>query len=161
MESVCDVKVKVEIILDERSGRLKARTVCAERLARDAAEDCQKKRRPVMWCRFGGSVCNSYGYPAETECALAVAIPTYGEDGSDEIVVAVYCNQVPANKVTRGGCAESCLPGSRPIWDSRFNADSKLLAKDHVINQAIKDLAQYAGLSLAHIKPWSFQVSQS
>ncbi len=143
---------KVVVISDERSGRLRARTVDVGDLARSVAVDVIEKNKPSIRCRIGGTVCNSYGYSADTECAIAVAFPTYREEGGEQIVVAIYASQVPANKATRGGCAESCLTGTRPIWDKRYSSEAKEKAREYLINEAIKDLAKYAGLQLSHIK---------
>ena len=59
----------------------------------------------------GGTVCNSYGYRADTEAALAV---------SDGRITVVFMSRVPANKATKFGAANACVPGAGAVWHSRL-----------------------------------------
>lgn len=60
----------------------------------------------------GGSVCNTYGYPAETEGCVIVASPR----GTAHVIV----RRLPANKVTARGVVATCL-GSDSAWCARFD----------------------------------------
>ena len=59
----------------------------------------------------GGTVCNSYGYRADTEAALAV---------SDGRITVVFMSRVSANKATKFGAANACVPGAGAVWHSRL-----------------------------------------
>ena len=70
-------------------------------------------------CTFADSVPNSYGYPARTSAALAVACV-------EDDAVVVFGGQLSANKATRSGVAFVCLYGycydandARWLWDRR------------------------------------------
>jgi len=126
---------QIKIISDKRTGRIKARTVNLDRLAAEAAESAAAKGRPVCMARHGGDVCNSYGYPAETEAAVVVAIP---HDGN--VVVACYATQVPANKVSLSGVAAHAVGSfARPVWDNRYGDDENKSAKSQLICRAMVD----------------------
>lgn len=125
----------IKIINDERTGRLKARTIDLSRLAAEAAESAIATNKPVMIARHGGDVCNSYGYPAETEGAVAVAIPHEGA-----VVVACYATQLAANKVTCSGVAAKCVGNfARPLWDSRYGDAATKAAKSKLLCEALVD----------------------
>ena len=73
-----------------------------------------------MWslrCGHGGSVANAYRYPADTEAALGLASPAG--------LVVVWMARLPANKVTLGGAANACLPGTRALFDGRYGEHCK------------------------------------
>lgn len=68
----------------------------------------------------GGSVRNSYGYPAKTEGAVAVGLP----DGRGYVCV----DRLPANKVTLGGVFRT-ITGFSGLFDARFGWNKKAEAK--------------------------------
>ena len=74
-----------------------------------------------VYARNGGTVPNSYNYPARTSAVLAIECIS---DGHTVVMGA----QIPANKATRAGAAEACLAGAlgtgwvkdgRWLWDGR------------------------------------------
>jgi len=125
----------IKIISDDRTGRITARTVNLVGMAAEAAAKAAETNQPVMIARHGGSVCNSYGYPADTEGAVVVAIP---HDGA--VVVACYATQLAANKVTLSGVAATAVGNfARPLWDARHNSEAKNAAKSKLICRAMID----------------------
>lgn len=141
------MSVSVVMINDDRTGRLKARTVNIDYLVKQAAEQCEKTGRVVIKAGHGGTVCNSYGYRAETECAVAVAIPEERVDGdrchfTGNVTVAVYASQLPANKTTLSGVAGKCLPVAVPVFDWRYNDASTNAARKATIAEVVRDLEQ-------------------
>jgi hypothetical protein len=86
------------------------------------------RKRDTFVAKHGGTVCNSYGYRAETECAVAVAL--YTESG---ITVAIFASQIPANKATLSGVARACLPFAVPLFDKRYSSGKKLEARKAAI----------------------------
>jgi hypothetical protein len=97
--------------------RLIARRVNEETLAEDARRKAQDSGEWQVLCCHGGSVANAYKYPADTEAALAVASPAG--------FVVVWMARLPANKVTKSGAANTCLPGTRALFDPRYGEHSK------------------------------------
>lgn len=91
--------------------RLRVRRVNEQAFAESAAAEAQAERRIVIRVIHGGAVANTYGYRAETEAALVVALPS-GH-------AALWCARLPANKVTYRGAAEACLAGTGDIFDGR------------------------------------------
>lgn len=124
------------ICQDTRSGRLRARTVDAgqlERVATRAAVKASQRGKPTVRIRHGGDVANCYGYPAYTETVVAVAI--------DAKTVGVWAAQVPANKVTFGGCLEACIgPEARPLFDLRFGKKAKAAAKQYIVTETLAQM---------------------
>jgi len=112
------------LVDDERTGRLKARTISLEYIANRVMQLATERKRDTFLAKHGGTVCNSYGYRAETECAVAVAI--YSDAG---ITVAIFAAQIPANKATLSGVARACLPVAMPIFDDRYSSARKLEAR--------------------------------
>ncbi len=75
---------------------------------------------PGKWAadtRTGGSVANKYGYPADTEGALAVVTP--------EGHCVVWIARLPANKVTSRGAAAACVKSAGDIFDSRVTSKER------------------------------------
>jgi hypothetical protein len=91
--------------------RLIVRRVDEMALAEKALSTALARHDLYVTVAHGGSVANNYGYPAETEGALAIATPN---------LCVVYVNRLPANKVTEAGVSERCIPGARPLFDLRF-----------------------------------------
>lgn len=74
--------------------RLYVRRVDEESVAKRARESDTR-----ISCEHGGTVCNGYGYPADTEAVLAVAVTPY--------VVVLWAHRIAANKATLCGAAGS------------------------------------------------------
>ena len=102
--------------LDEHSRRLQVRRVDAESLGLEALKEANEKGKTIIKVAHGGGVANKYGYPAETEGAVAVAYPT-GEHW-------VGFARLPANKVTYGGVFEK-VTGRRGLFDDRFSQEAQ------------------------------------
>ena len=75
----------------------------------------------------GGTVCNSYGYRADTEAALAV---------SDGRITVVFMSRVPANKATKYGAANACVPGSGWVWHGSRTHDDLVPAAWKAVRDA-------------------------
>ena len=120
-----EFKMHIEIQSDT-STKLRVRAVCEEKLAAEATG-----AKCGYAVAHGGAVCNSYGYPAETEGALAVA----RTDGS----VVVYRVRLPANKVTTGGVLRAIASYHGviaaelliPRFDSRYSSSTWDVARHH------------------------------
>jgi hypothetical protein len=88
--------------------------------------------KPAIRVAHGGSVPDSYNYPAETEACLVVAWP----DGSS----VTYMGTLPANKVTLSGVVGATIGVGRALFDARYNAASKAAARRAIIEQAEQHL---------------------
>ena len=100
------------IVEDDRSHKLKARTVDIDQLVRDLVES-----EAWIKVRHGGSVANCYGYPAYTECATAIQVG---------MVVLVWATELTANKVSYSGVARATVGrGAHIIFDYRYNKVNK------------------------------------
>lgn len=119
--------------------RLRVRRVNERAFAESAAEQARALGRIVIRVIHGGGVANRYGYPAETEAALVVAMPS-GH-------AALWCARVPANKVTSRGAAEACLAGAGDIFDSRTGAARTEAATDKVMIAAARAVGRFNDLS--------------
>jgi len=119
---------KYVLVDDERTGRLKSRTISLEYIAGRVRQLASERKRDTFFALHGGTVCNTYGYRAETECAVAVAL--YTDSG---ITVAIFAAQIPANKATMSGVARACLPVAMPIFDDRYSSGKKLEARKAAI----------------------------
>lgn len=97
--------------------RLRERRVDEESLARSVGERALAADDWVVDVDHGGGVANAYGYPAETECVLAVSDP-FG-------IVVVWTNRVRANKVTYRGAAEACVSGAGDVFDLRVKSPER------------------------------------
>jgi len=97
--------------------RLRVRRVPEEDIAELVAERALAEGRWVYRVEDGGDVANGYGYPAETECVLAV--------GSPEGIAVYWTGRAPANKITDRKAAESCLPGSGDLFDLRIKDEER------------------------------------
>lgn len=104
--------------------RLRVRRVDEVALAARAREAAVAQGKWKILIQHGGGVANAYKYPADTEAALAVASPTG--------CVVVWMNRLPANKVTLGGAASKCLPGSRALFDDRYGETAKEAARKRI-----------------------------
>jgi hypothetical protein len=120
--------VRVERVAghDGRSGRLRTRTVDADRYASKAAAEAVVIGRSWV-ATHGGSVANSYGYAAETEGVLAAAVY---DTTANVVRVRVWAGQLPANKVTTGGVCG--LFGFRDLADDRVGAFRREAARQAV-----------------------------
>lgn len=137
MSIATDIAYRTHIIGDTRTHRIRARRVGCDRHARRAAELAATSKLGRGWSGgHGGSVCNSYGYPADTESCIAVAVTIAGT-----IHVAIYAAQLPANKVTVGGAIDAALPGARALADCRFGAAARQRVSESVYSAVMRDLA--------------------
>jgi hypothetical protein len=92
--------------LDHNVRRLVVRRVNEHALAALAASKAGDGKLGYA-CAHGGGVANCYGYPAETEVALAI---------SDGLSTVVYLSRVPARNVTYHKAANACVPTSGVLW---------------------------------------------
>lgn len=97
--------------------RLRVRKANVEAVISIVRDDALKRKDWSFYSSHGGSVANKYGYPAETEVVFAAGDPSGN--------VVVFCERLPANKVTLGGAAAACLPCARPLFDRRYGKDAK------------------------------------
>ena len=112
------------VIEIENERRLIVRRVDEHELLRDAIAKAFETGKPSIFARHGGSVANKYGWPADTEGALAIAFP----DGRSYVEVV----RLPANKVTLAGVFNRIF-GEYGLFDCRFSAARKALVREKVI----------------------------
>lgn len=129
------MEIQIVMINDDRTGRLKRRTVNVEGFARAVGEKAAQTDKTIISAEHGGTVCNSYGYAAETEVCVCVALAVPGG-----AVVAVYAGQIQANKATLAGAAGACLPVARPVFDWRYGDKLADAARCATIAEACADL---------------------
>lgn len=98
--------------------RLRERRIDEQAFAGRVAKEARAGNEWSISVINGGSVCNSYGYPASTECALAVSDPNG--------LAVCWLGRAPANKVTDRGAAEACLSGSGDIFDGRVTRQARI-----------------------------------
>lgn len=98
--------------------RLRARRVDEESCAIRAKERALEKGDWVALVDHGGGVANSYNYPAETECVLALSDPLGN--------VVCWVGRAPANKVTDRGAAKACVRGAGDLFDDRIKNEERL-----------------------------------
>jgi hypothetical protein len=108
------------LILNTPAHRLRARRVDESALAERARAEAQAEHTWSIRAIHGGGVANSYGYPADTEAAVAVADP--------EGRTVVFMARLRANKVTTAGAANCCLAGVRPLFDDRYRDEARIEA---------------------------------
>lgn len=96
--------------------RLRVRRINEIALAQRALEAAKTEGKIKIFATHGGSVNNSYGYPADTEGAVCVAWPT------GEATVRVV--RLPANKVTQSGVFFA-VTGFRGLFDARCSDQTK------------------------------------
>lgn len=129
---------KIHVISDHRSLRIRVRRVPTDWHAERAAEQAAENDGRGISVGHGGSVANCYGYYADTEGCVAVAVTIDGE-----LHVAIYANQLAANKVTHSGVLARCLGEyARPCADERFSAQRKAEAEKMVYLLARKDIVR-------------------
>lgn len=101
--------------------RRRVRRIDEDTIAEVTAMTCVSRGEDYITADHGGSVANKYGYPAQTECAITVALRA-------ERMVLQWCDRAPANKVTYSGVARACLgsmcPHASDIWDGRTNEET-------------------------------------
>jgi hypothetical protein len=105
--------------------RLRVRKLDEINLTQEAINKAKELGRPYILCKHGGSVNNSYGYPAETEGGVAVGFP----DGS------AWCSvdRLPANKVTYSGVFKK-IWGEAGLFDCRFSNSKKNQVKQEFLS---------------------------
>lgn len=106
------------ILISEPLRRLRLRRVNEELLAKEVSTRASDKNKFSWIVAHGGSVCNNYGYPANTEGAVIACIPRHKP--------LVWVTRLPANKVTLSGVIAACLGEAlRPVVDKRFSKENK------------------------------------
>ena len=105
------------------------------RNASAVGEKAAQTDKTIISAEHGGTVCNSYGYAAETEVCVCVALAVPGG-----AVVAVYAGQIQANTATVAGAAGACLPVARPVFDWRYGDKLADAARCATIAEACADL---------------------
>lgn len=118
-------------IEDSRTGKIRVRCTSDQYQIDQAAEKAAATGKPSVRCQHGGAVCNSYGYPAQTEAVLVVAIPR-----GAHVMVALYGAQLSANKVTLCGAANACVSGAGLLFDGRANAATKAESLEWLVKEA-------------------------
>lgn len=106
------------VMADDRNPRQRARTLRLEPTAWGAIARTRGTAVPGIDVDHGGTVANKYGYPADTECVLAIA-------DAQLRLVYVWAGKIPANKATLSGALRELGPAElelRPIYDRRFAA---------------------------------------
>lgn len=122
------VKTYTEI---ENEIRLKVRRVDENQATQEALQLAKETGKAQVHISHGGSVANSYRYPAETEGCVVIAFPT----GS----FLCRVERLPANKVSDSGVFAK-ITGYRGYADLRFSADAAFEAKMSAILAAEKIL---------------------
>jgi hypothetical protein len=97
--------------------RLRTRKVDEVCLAKSTARRAIEQSDWFIDVEHGGTVCNSYGYKADTECALAVSNP-FG-------VVVYWTGRCSANKATYRKAADVCFPGAGDLFDERVKDEDR------------------------------------
>jgi hypothetical protein len=112
------MKTLEDLIPDLHAGRFRVRAIDLPTfVARAITKVLRNGYRYYVAAKHGGSVCNSYGFPAETETA-GVAIAREG----DVLWVRYGVGRIPANKATTGGAARSTIgPLYAPFFDRRYS----------------------------------------
>lgn len=105
------------LIVNVPAVRLRVRRINEFALAARLKNDNDNEPGWHALVKHGGSVCNSYGWRAATEAALAVRDPA-GR-------VTVWMARLPANKVTLCGSAEACIMGAGALFDNRVTSAAK------------------------------------
>lgn len=103
-------------MLEVDGRRLIVRRVAEQTFITATLDAAIEKNKIIIEATHGGSVNNSYGYPAMTEGIVVVASPT-GD-------VWVAGTRLPANKVTLAGVFRSCT-GYTGLFDRRFSDESE------------------------------------
>lgn len=129
--------VGTELTLTGR--RLRVRRVNEGWLASYVADRAAKRGEPCVSVRHGGTVANKYGYPAETEAVLAVAL--------DAETVVVWARRIPANKATLSGAAGRFSA----LFDGRTSKATKRETRERLIAEACK----LAGRQAPRVDGWS------
>lgn len=115
-----------------RRHRLRVRRLDDHHLVRLASENFLRRDGPLVVVQHGGGVVKAYGYPAETEGAVAVAL--------SESVVIVWGARVDAHEVTLSRVVEAAIPVAsrltRPAFDKRYTSQSKIIRAFSVIIHA-------------------------
>lgn len=108
---------EVIMMVDSRRSRRKARIVDALCTAAVAAGRTSGNAWPGIAADVGGTVANSYGFPAYTDAVLAVADPLAQ-------IVYIWAAEISANKATLRGAAAatSPIPGVEDLYDNRTGA---------------------------------------
>ena len=116
---------ETQIIREIPKKRLRVRRVDEDAAAVAALDAAREKGRAVIKACHGGTVANSYGYPAETEGCISIAWP----DGHIWQVVV----RLPANKATLSGVFRHAW-GKPGLFDDRYTRDHRRALAREVIS---------------------------
>ncbi len=109
--------------------RLRVRMVYPDYAARMACDLAAKSGRPEIIVRHGGGVANCYGWPADTEGVVAVAL--------SPCMAVVWHVRLPANKVTHSGVLAVALGSdARALDDARYGQAARDAAYRYAVEQA-------------------------
>lgn len=119
-------QIKIVMALDESSPRARTRRINV------AAPAARALSSGMITVAHGGSVANSYGYPAWTQGVVVVPV-------SDTCVVA-WTVELPANKVTHSGVLARCIGDHvRAVLDVRYGDDATEQARWYVLSEAARE----------------------
>lgn len=123
------------IKVDDRTGsrvRLRVRRLHEHDLAERTLRAARTINGHAWGIETAGSVANCYGYPAATECALALP------DGRCVVRLA----RIAANKCTLSGAASACgLDTLIPLVDGRYAIETRNIAAHHV-DRAVESIVE-------------------
>lgn len=118
--------------------RLRVRRVDEEYHASQVRQRAEEKQR-FAWCvTCGGSVCNNYGYPADTEGLVVGCLP-----GRRSVV---WIHRLPANKVTLSGVLACIDWDLRPLCDERYGTEKQAIAE-----KKLEELVEQESNKLRHL----------
>lgn len=115
---------------------LRVRKIATQQVIQRAIDSAQKQGLCVIRASHGGSVPNSYAYPAKTEGLVVVAWP----DGR----YWARLDTLPANKVTLSGVFFK-LTGYRGLFDNRFGDVKKNEVRKQFIASIHADAPEHDG----------------
>lgn len=124
---------RISAVNEQRKSRIRVRRACP---IESVIVTCMTRADETGHARsveHGGSVNNSYGYPAKTQ-AIGVSVVRVGEHAYR--VLARYA-EIPANKVTKSGAAAATI-GGRAVWDNRYNQTATRLARLDIIADTLR-----------------------
>lgn len=106
-----------KIAADPILPRLRVRRLHENVIASLAASAAIKTNKWQFLVEHGGDVCNSYGYPADTECCLAISDPCGN--------VVIWMSRTSANKVTKRRAAYECIAIAGDLFDIRIKNEER------------------------------------
>lgn len=130
------------ITRDSYTGRIRVR--CASSRIDEMAAKAAETGQPRWRVADGGGVCNSYGYPAQTEAITEVVFPPHPRTGIQ--LGILYLAQMPANKCTHSGAIAHCVGHRyRPLTDARYGDAATQVAQQALFCRARADIGYLQG----------------